>query len=199
MKLSSHHVAFFQHSVSPYRTEIEEGVCLLSHSSPREQATQVWSLKALLRTQQSSSDYSLIVALSLCQVRSCMLGPKITVCWLGQWPAPESRPSQLQSCQQELGRLPTGTEHPTQALGTVPAERGTERSWRPAEPVHTSLIVSGPNGETGSPLMGSKLPSALLSRCCLGKPFQGLFRTRKALQGHQCLPTGLLSAFAGGK
>lgn len=163
---------------------------MASHSSPREQATWVWNLKALLRTQESSSDYPLTVAIPMCQARSCMLGPKITICWLSQWPAPESRPSQLQSCQQGLGILPTGTEHPTQATGTVPAEWGTARSWRPAEPAHTYPIVLGTNGETVSALMCSKRPSALLSRCCLGRPFQGLFRTRTALQGHQSLPTG---------
>lgn len=172
---------------------------MVSHSSPREQAAWVWSLKALFRrTQPSSSDYPLIVAVPVCQARSCVLGPKTTVGWHSQWPAPESRPSQLQSCQQELGILPTGTEHPTRAPGTGPAEQSTARSWRPAEPVHTYPIVPGTNGETVSALMGSKLPSALLSRCCLRKPFQGLFRTRTALQGHQGLPTGLLSAFAGG-
>lgn len=126
-----------------------------------------------------------------------MLEPKITVCWLSQWLAPESRPSQLQTCQQRLGMLPMGTEHPSQATGTVPAEWGTACSWRPAEPAHTYPIVSGTNGETVSALRGSKLPSALLSRWCLREPFQELFRTRTALEGHQGLPTGLLSALAG--
>lgn len=34
MKPSSHHVAFFQHSVSPYRTEIEEAVCWPRTAAP---------------------------------------------------------------------------------------------------------------------------------------------------------------------
>lgn len=116
--------------------------------------------------------HSLIVTTSMSQTRSPVLGSKITVCWLSQGASPESRPSQLQTCPRELARLPTGTDHPSQATGTVPAELGTECSWRPAEPAHTYPIVSGTNGEAVSaPLRGSTLPSTLLSRCCPGGAF----------------------------
>lgn len=134
---------------------------MASHCSPMgsNQQAWVWGLEALLRmTQQSSNGCSLIVATSVSQTRSWVLGPKITVCWLSQWPAPESRPSQLQTCQQKLGMLPMGTDRPSQVIGTVPAEPGTKHSWRPAEPAHTYPIVPGTNGETVSALRGSTLP-----------------------------------------
>lgn len=165
---------------------------IVSHSSPREQATWVRSLKALLRTQQSSSDYPLTVAVPMCQAGSCMLGPKITLGWLSQRPAPESRPSQLQSCQQGLGILPTGTEHPTQATGTVPAEWGTTRSWRPAEPVHTYPIVSGRMEklyllrwtQSGHPPCSPGAVLGSLSKDCSGQ--EQLFRDIRAFPRVSC-------------
>lgn len=50
--------------------------------------------------------------------------------------------------------LPMGTDRPSQATGTGPAELGTQHIWRPAEPAHTYPIVSGTN------LRSSMLPAA---------------------------------------
>lgn len=44
-------------------------------------------------------------------------------------------------------------------------------------------LCPGTNGETVSALLGSKRPSALLSRCCLGKPFQGTVRDKNSSSG----------------
>lgn len=53
-----------------------------------------WNLEALLRmTQQSSNDCSLIIATSVSQTRSWVLGPKITVCSVSGQPQKAEPPS----------------------------------------------------------------------------------------------------------